>query len=218
MDHSGVISSIKKIATNTYSMRIKPEKRASWTPGQFFLLDFEDDPVGWRAYSIANTPSPEVEFIFRVVGKFTTRASQSKEGTKMKLKGPLGKMRLQDEKKVCFMGGGTGIVPFLAMTKQIYEQNLPVETYVIYTDKKKEFLIYESEWKKMAQKENISVKIKLTREKLEGYEFGHINKSDIPQNADKYFIVGPRRMVEDVEKILQEIGVSKHQIELEKWG
>ena len=218
MEYSGVLNSVKKIATNTYSIKIKPNNKVMWKPGQFFLLDFEKDPIGWRAYSVANTPNHEAEFIFKVIGKFTTRASQSEIGTKMKLKGPLGKMGITNEKKVCLMGGGTGIVPFLSMTRHIYEQNIPIETHIIYTDKKREYIIYEEEWKRMSEKKNIHVKIKLTRENVAGYDYGHIDRSDIPDNMDKYYIVGPRRMVEDVEKILYELGVKKSEIELEKWG
>lgn len=216
----GVLKERKKVATDTYSITLKLKEDLKPLPGQFVLLDFLEEPVGFRAYSVAGYKGNEMEIVFRVVGTFTKKAMECDLGTLFKVRGPFGKMVLEKAKRIVFIAGGVGISPFLYMISWIKEKNLDCDVALIYSEKKEEYIVKREFLEELKKDRRFRVIITLTREEKPGFLHGRINKDLLKEfkDYDLFYIVGRVGMVEAMRRYLRELGVPEARIRSEGWG
>jgi dihydroorotate dehydrogenase electron transfer subunit len=120
------IESNELIARNTRRLRFRfPELARRITPGQFLMIRLAglDDPLIGRPLALFDTTGTgareEVEVVYLVSGKMTTRLAQLLPGQEISVWGPLGNgFAPADVDHLIMVAGGIGQTPFLALAKE----------------------------------------------------------------------------------------------------
>jgi NAD(P)H-flavin reductase len=103
-------------------VRLQPEARVPYLPGQYMSVEVPQRPRLWRYLSPANAPREDggIEFHVRAVdGGWVSRAivSHTQPGDVWRLGPPLGRMTIDRERgrDILMIAGGTGVAPLRAM-------------------------------------------------------------------------------------------------------
>lgn len=153
--------------------------------------------------------------------KITTRISDDpsdfkkallelKQGMKVKMSGPVGSFNLEDNSPSLLIAGGIGITPFRSILKQLEADGAGEQKQIklLYLDAKKSYL-YKDELEVIAKNTSTSVTYLDSRDDLQG-EIDKFNA--LYKNNGKYFIAGPKSLVDSVSSYLQSNNVSKRNI------
>ncbi len=110
-------------------------------PGQYMTIGvYADDKLYQRPYSVASSPQATgedgYEFYVRLVPilRFTTLLWRLPVGHQMRMIGPKGRFMLEpdDDRVHLFVSTGTGIAPFIAMTRQLLHDRKPRKTVMLH--------------------------------------------------------------------------------------
>lgn len=194
---------------------------ASWpgfafTPGQFLMFHFADDPKTWRAYSVCSAPSAAAEYFevaVGMVGAFSDRLGALRPGTEGGLvaRGPFGKWTWDGTGHAVLVSGGTGITPFRAMA--LLGKG---KASVFYTAKTAAELLFRDEYDAWRSR-GATVVARATREggaRLTPAEI--VAAASDP--AARYYVCGPKTLVEDMKAGFAAAGVPPENVRTEKWG
>jgi len=112
-----------------------PVERAE--PGQFLMLrgDWEQDPIGPRAFSILDQPdSRRILMLGRVVGRGTRLLAKTQPGDALSCVAPLGKSFPDPNRdsRVILVAGGVGLPPLYFFALRCSQGNNPVKTHLLY--------------------------------------------------------------------------------------
>ena len=120
-----VVTSVLKLGTDVYEMRLKTQNIAKDSkPGQFISVYSNDGSrLLPRPISICGIDGDELRIVYRVVGKGTKEFSTMSAGGELDIQGPLGNgydvNAEYASKKAIIFGGGIGIPPMLELAKQL---------------------------------------------------------------------------------------------------
>ncbi|GAA0358538.1 FAD-dependent oxidoreductase [Bacillus horti] len=199
-----------------YSFLFEKDKDLTWEAGQYGLFSITHKKVKnpTKPFSVASAPTENVI-------KITTRISDApsdfkkalielKQGMKVKMGGPVGSFCLQDNSPSLLIAGGIGITPFRSILKQLEAEGngskMPI--HLLYMDGKKSY-IYKDELDEMANNTSISVTYLDSSHDL-NQEIDKFNAKY--KNDGKYFVAGPKSMVDSVTSYLQSNDISKRNI------
>lgn len=116
-----------------------------------------------------------------------------------------------------FIAAGSGITPFLSIFRDLYKQNKLRGNKLIYTNKTSDDVIMNAELRKMLKNDYLNV---FTRENVVGYVGRRIDRNfliDTISNFSQHFYVcGPTDFVENVTKILLDLGVTSDTLVVEE--
>lgn len=185
-----------------------------------------------RAYSISSSPnSDELRIAVKEIpnGKFSVFANKElKEGQILEVSKPEGTFFSKNPQahQIVTIAAGSGITPVISIIKAHLEKNDESQVALIYGNRSKEETIYYEEIEALkTQYENRLFVYYLFSKKQEPKSlFGRIERSTINfvlknkhshWHVDEYFICGPKGMIDVVENVLQENGVTKDQIHYE---
>ena len=110
-------------------------------PGQYMTIGvYADGKIVQRPYSVASAPrdagTDGYEFYVRLVPilRFTTLLWRLDEGHGMRMIGPKGKFMLEpdDDRTHVFVSTGTGIAPFISMTRELLAAGTPRRTVMLH--------------------------------------------------------------------------------------
>ena len=182
-----------------------------------------------RSFSISSSPNEKkyIEFTCKAVPNgFVSvyTANCLKAGDKLKIIGPIGKFIFDEEKtkkKIVLLAGGSGISPMMSILRYISENKIKVNATLIYSNKTEDEILWKKDIEEISKKnKNIRHIFTLTQQEWEG-QTGRIDKNLIKANAKKIdtdvFIVGPPPLVQEMEKILNELGVKEDSIKKEMY-
>ena len=104
-----------------------PEFASRAEPGQFLMLRLPKsaDPILGRPFAVydADRASGRVEALYAVVGKGTSRLTETRVGDELELWGPLGNgwkvARRDGVKRLALVAGGVGVAPFYSLVKEL---------------------------------------------------------------------------------------------------
>lgn len=117
----------------------------------------------------------------------------------------------------CFIAGGAGITPFIAILRQLHANNELKGNTLIFSNNTAADIIYESELKEMLQDKAVFI---LTKEDLAGYKSGYINEAYLKENitdfAQHFYLCGPDEMIADLQKLLTNLGADPEVMVFEK--
>ncbi|MEW6749045.1 MAG: FAD-binding oxidoreductase [Candidatus Micrarchaeota archaeon] len=213
-------------------MRLTPVdgKIPPYKPGQFVFLHVIEGgkSVVRRAYSLSSAhSSPYLEFAIQLVGgQFTGRLERMKPGDMLGVEGPAGHMVFTGQKKAAFVGGGTGISPFMGMLRHIEAERIDGEFLLFYSVRTKDRILYREELESLQKKHpGIKIIITLTRETDPSWkgEKGRIDcpmvlrHAKVPADFD-WFICGSPALVKAARECLQEAGADPKRIKMEGWS
>lgn len=121
----------KKLGASYYRIGLNCSRKfISASPGQFVMLRLTDrtSPLLSRPFSVHRIIEGEkgIEILYRVVGEFTGRLSEVKDGEGVDITGPLGKGFSLPEniRRIFIVAGGIGVAPLLFLATHILEKKM----------------------------------------------------------------------------------------------
>jgi dihydroorotate dehydrogenase electron transfer subunit len=123
------ILSNERLTHDTWLMALRsPEIARTARPGQFVMIRISIglDPLLRRPFSICHVKDDFFQVLYRVVGKGTRLMTESREGEKLQVLGPLGKGFAEPEgiRRRLLVGGGIGMAPLVFLSQFHGEKNL----------------------------------------------------------------------------------------------
>jgi ferredoxin-NADP reductase len=117
----------------------------------------------------------------------------------------------------CFIAGGAGITPFLAILRQLRRAGESQGNLLYFSNKMAEDVIVGEELREILGEDAHFI---LSREEKEGYEHGHIDegflKKHITNFKQPFYVCGPDKMIADVNEVLTGLGASPESLVFEK--
>src|SRR5919112_424052 len=187
-----------------------------------------------RSYSIASAPEDErlVLTVDRLddgeVSPYLTDVLIA--GDKLELRGPIGgyfTWEAEDGGPLLLVGGGSGVVPLMAMIRHRAAVSSGVPARLLYSSRAYEEIIYRKELEKLAARDgSLEVIHTLTRSRPEGWS-GYDRRIDTemlaevgwpPDESPLAFVCGPTPLVEAVGAALVGLGHNPVRVKTERFG
>ena len=196
-------------------------------------LRAEDGYETQRSYSIASPPEAlhvtlTVERLD--VGEVSPYLAEVLQcGDQLELRGPIGgyfTWRIADGGPLLLIGGGSGIVPLMAMLRHRAAQGSHVPTRLLYSSRAFDEIIYRQELEQLANDTTLMVTHTLTRHQPPDWS-GYGRRIDRTMRAEVdwpateqplAFVCGPTSLVESVASALVEFGHDPLRIKTERFG
>ena len=197
-------------------------------------LTAEDGYQAQRSYSIGSAPgAPHIELTIErlddgEVSPYLTDVVR--DGDLIEVRGPIGGYFVwepAERQKLGLIGGGSGIVPLMAMLRHRAALRNSTATRLLYSARNAEELIYHSELADLAAgTDGASVTYTLTRTQPADWT-GYSRRIDrkmlsevLWPSTDEpvFYVCGPTPMVEAVANHLVALGHAPHQILTERFG
>jgi ferredoxin-NADP reductase len=197
-------------------------------------LTAEDGYQAQRSYSIASALEDErlVLTVDRLddgeVSPYLTDVLMA--GDKLELRGPIGgyfAWEAKDGGPLLLVGGGSGVVPLMAMIRHRAAAGSGVPTRLLYSSRSYEEIIYRKELEDLAARDGLLEVIHtLTRSRPEGWS-GYHRRIDAemlaevtwsPDQSPLAFVCGPTPLVEAVATALVGLGHGPARVKTERFG
>ena len=183
-----------------------------------------------RTYSIAGSPEDAerercIELLIGVDAEGRAGDIALEPHALIEVEGPAGRFTfplLPDEQRFVFVAGGTGIAPLRSMMRHALHRRHR-QIGLLYSARTPGDFAYEAELQALARDGRIELKQKITREAPEHWtgHRGRIGRDDLAPLVHGYdtmcFVCGPRAMVDEIPKLLEELGVGREKIRIEEW-
>jgi ferredoxin-NADP reductase len=195
-------------------------------------LTAEDGYQAERSYSIASAPDGiRVELTVETlddgeVSPYLT--DELRPGDKLELRGPIGGYFVWEPAvggPVLLVGGGSGVVPLMAMIRERAAAGSDVDMRLLYSSRSWDDVIYGDELERLAGG-GLTVTHTLTRSQPDGWS-GYARRVDAemltevgPASAERphVYVCGPTPFVEAVAAALVELGHEPQRIKTERFG
>ena len=226
------MTSVRRATQYTRIVRVRPEQRPfAYRAGQAA----EIGPVSAAAlapYSIASAPEDTacdgcLEFLIKIDSRqrWGDHFEPLRRGQALRLRGPFGRFTFPDrssETHFLLIAGGTGIAPFRAMIR--HARHRPHGMFrLLYSARTPLDFAYRRELCGMARRGEIELTLTATRDVTRRWkgERGRITKAQlatlIGDTSPLCFVCGPAAMVDDVPRMLLDLGIDRARIALEEW-
>lgn len=201
---------------NAYTFLFEKGNDITWKAGQHGLFTITHKKIknGIRPISVASAPAENVIQltlgISNTPSEFKKAMLELKPGMKVSMSGPVGSFYLKDDSPSILIAGGIGITPFRSMLKQIEAEGNGAgkQIHLLYMDSKRSF-VYKDELDGIANDTSIDVTYLDSREEFH-QEISKLSR--LYENNAKYYIAGPKSMVESITGDLQSNAISKKSI------
>ena len=197
-------------------------------------LTAEDGYQAQRSYSIASPPNgARLELTVERIedGEVSPYLTEElRAGDAIEVRGPVGGYFVWDPQAdgtVFLAGGGSGVVPLMAMARQRATERSKVATRLLYSARSWDDVIYRDELERLsARRDGFDVVYTLTRAQPPGWE-GYTRRVDrgllaevapSPEELGLAFVCGPTPFVEAVAGALVELGHDPQRIKTERFG
>jgi ferredoxin-NADP reductase len=193
-------------------------------------LTAEDGYQAQRSYSIASAAdAARLELtVERIddgeVSPYLTEEARS--GDRFEVRGPVGGYFVWEPEPVgavLLVGGGSGVVPLMAMVRERAANGDDVATRLLYSARSWEDVIYRDELEQLAG-DGLDVVYTLTRAQPDGWT-GYARRVDrellaeiVPEQFALAFVCGPTPFVEAVAQALVELGHDPARVKTERFG
>ena len=184
-------------------------------------------------YSIASAPEDTekggfIEFLIKVDSdeQWGEKFPPLRRGARLVVKGPFGQFTFParpSEEHFLFIAGGTGIAPMRSMIRHARATGHRGRISVLYSARTPQDFAYRGELRGMARRGEVRLVLTATRgpdERWRG-ERGRITSAQLDVLLDDpatlCFVCGPAAMVDDVPRMLGELGVDRGRIRIEEW-
>ena len=226
-----LIDRIKRTAS-IESFRFQAKERIHFLAGQFLQVIFDPKNLENKELNkyLSFSSSPAREYI-----EVTKRLSESsfsqylrnlKKGNEVMIKAPFGNCALKENyDKIAFLIGGIGITPVISILEDIQDKRLKTDVALFYSNRNEEEIAFKDEIFAL-QLKNHNLKIFNTVTDCQPQDirciFGRIDKNMLSQRLPDYqerlfFIFGPPKMVEAMNNMCLEMGISPEDIKTESF-
>jgi ferredoxin-NADP reductase len=202
-----------------------------YAPGQAVLVGIAGQPK-WHPYSIAAAPEDArrdgwIELLVGVDERGAPAAHLTLDvGARLDVEGPRGSFTFPpnpEERRFAFIAGGTGIAPLRAMLRHALA--IPHrEIGLFYSARTADEFAYGEELVALAREGRIELRQTVTRSSDEGWAGGRgrIGRAELQplvhDPATLCFVCGPTTLVQEIPRLLQELGIARQRIRIEEWG
>lgn len=198
-------------------------------------LTAEDGYSAQRSYSLASPPRPgsRIEVTVQSVENGEVSSfllTELRVGDQLELRGPIGGYFTwlpTSRAPVMLIGGGSGVVPLVAMLRARQTQQLPAPAHLLYSSRTAEQILFRTELARLvATPAGPTVVHTLTRETPIDWpgECGRIDGSMLQRRAidpamqPDVFVCGPTPFVETVAESLLTLGHRAAKVRTERFG
>lgn len=228
---------IVKIAKETSDIRsiyFKPLNSGifPYVPGQFAFVRFYSKRLSSEEHHFTISSSPlhnPISFTVKESGDFTSQLDKLRVGDTARIEGPFGAFSNAGMTgPFVFIAGGIGITPLMSMVRFMKDTNQKEKTLLIYSAKtKKDLAFYNALEKLKKQARWLKVIYVLSQEshsnEKHGWYHGRITAHLLQKQvsnvlSSQFFIVGPVPMMDEVTKLLVQLGVNKRKIFTERFA
>jgi ferredoxin-NADP reductase len=195
-------------------------------------LTAEDGYSAGRPYSIASPPGADrleltvVRFDDGEVSPYLTTVLDV--GDQLELRGPIGGYFVwdgDDTRPVLLLGGGSGVVPLMAMLRHHAALKSEAAMQLVYSARTARDVLYASELEALAGPHR-AVTVTLTREAPSGWDgrVGRIDRDLVselgwpPTARPRCYVCGPTPFVEAAATALTELGHHEDDVRTERFG
>jgi ferredoxin-NADP reductase len=220
----GTVKAIKAETPRVKSFRLGLPMWMPHLPGQHYdvRLTAPDGYRAQRSYSVASSPLDEGEIELTIDRLDEGEVSPYfhdvvVEGDQVEVRGPFASYFVwRGEAPALLVGGGSGVVPLMAMLRHRRRTMPELEMRLIYSVRSAEDLIYADELGKDAV-------VTFTREAPDGWT-GHRGRIDstlvgeMAADSGTAFICGSNGFVESAARLILEAGFEAGQIRTERFG
>lgn len=231
-----LVSSISDTGKNAKVIRFVSENGylPPFEAGQYINIFTEIDGVRTsRPYSISSSPKQRAYYeitVARIKDGFVSDflLDNVKVGDKFEANGPAGVFRFQPvfhSRKSLFLAGGSGITPFLSMTREIVDAALNRDVVMLYGCRSSKVALYDEELRGYSENyPNFKYHLIVSDEDDSwNGETGFIDRNLIMRLVPDYaertcYICGPQVMNDFCKKELEELGLPEKQIRREMFG
>lgn len=231
-----LVSSISDTGKNAKVIRFVSENGylPPFEAGQYINIFTEIDGVRTsRPYSISSSPKQRAYYeitVARINDGFVSDffLDDVKVGDRFEANGPAGVFRFQPvfhSRKLLFLAGGSGITPFLSMTREIVDAALDRDVVMLYGCRSSKAALYDEELRAYCEKyPNFKYHLIVSDEEDSwNGETGFIDRNLIVRLVPDYaertcYICGPQVMNDFCKKELEELGLPEKQIRREMFG
>ena len=206
-------------------------------PGQHVdvRLTADDGYQAERSYSIASPPEERGKVTITVERLDDGEVSpylvdELKPGDRLELRGPIGGYFVWEAPMggpLLLVGGGSGIVPLMAMIRHRRAVASIVPTRLLYSARSQEEVIYRDELDQLTRRDGmLEVIYTLTRRQPPGWT-GYRRRIDgellrdvawPPRDRPRAYICGPTQFVETAASALVSLGFDPAQVKTERFG
>ena len=227
------ITGVKQETHDVRTFRLEPEESIEFLPGQYCIVSIKEPEKELEKDGIpltfASPPTRDyIELTVKKIGSYTSALHELEEGDKVELGEPKGESLVFDksiDREVVFIAGGSGITPFISAIRYSADMELENSMTLIYSNMEYRDIIFRTELEHLAKEyEKFSVVNTLTENSNDhwGGETGFVDREMVEKHVENpeeklWYICGPPGMIDAMEKMLEDIGVSEKLIRYEKW-
>jgi ferredoxin-NADP reductase len=231
--HVLTCSSIRRATASTRIVRLELGRSAfPYRAGQAAWLGLPG-AAERKPYSMASAPEDAaaeraLEFLIKLEngGGWGSHLAGLRRGARVSVHGPLGSFAFPataDEREFLFVAGGTGIAPLRSMIRHAIHAGQPGRLRLLYSARTPADFAFLPELRGLAHRQRLDLSLTATREvppRWRGAR-GRITidrlAAMIHSPATLCFVCGPAAMVDEVPRMLQELGIARERIRIEEW-
>ncbi len=204
-------------------LRIETEKPPQYSFESGQATELSINKPGWqdekRPFTFTCLPENDhLEFTIKTYPSHkgvTNELLKLNKGDELILRDSWGAINYQGEG--IFIAGGAGVTPFISILRNLHSKNKMGSNKLIFANDLEEDIINKEEFEKILGDNFINI---LSQEKTDKYEHGYITedflKSKVSDFTQYFYLCGPPRMEDAVEKILLNLHVDPKSIIKEK--
>jgi ferredoxin-NADP reductase len=217
------------------TLRLRPDGWTGHRAGQHLdvRLTAEDGYEAQRSYSIASAPGGELAITVERLddGEVSPYlVDEVREGDRFEVRGPIGGYFVWDPsapEPVLLIGGGSGVVPLMAMIRHRAVARSSAPTRLLYSSRTLGDVIYREELDELAAREDgLEVFHTLTRSQPDGWSgYGRRIDAEIlgevawpATDGPQVFVCGSTRFVDTAADGLVALGYEPQSIKTERFG
>ncbi len=214
------ILSVEQVTHDVKCFRVSKPKGYSFIPGQAteISINKEDWQTKRNPFTFTSLNGwDHLEFtikIYRERNGVTRQLDLLRPGDELILHDVWGAIRYRGEGT--FIAGGAGITPFIAIFRQLYQDEKIGNNKLLFSNKTVADIILKDEFTKMLGSNFINT---LTKEKTAGYEHHRIDEAYLTDKIrdfnQQFYICGPDEMVHTLQATLRKLGCSGSVITVE---
>jgi ferredoxin-NADP reductase len=221
---------IQEIIPRTHdvtSFRFSRPTDLSYKPGQYMFVTLkqgEKELSKHFSFSSSPTEKEHIEFTKKFTDhEYSMALKSTKVGDWARIDAPFGQFTFEGEyPKIALLGGGIGITPFMSICKNATEKALNSKITLFYGCRTKNDFTFKKELEELAEKNKNLRLILIVSELTSEWKgvTGIINVDKVKQYLPDYkenmfFTCGPPPMVEAMEKLVLNLGLTKEKLKRE---
>ena len=222
------VTSIQQVATKQWLIGVSPKdgKPLAYQAGQFAWLTIGQSAYSMNEhpFSISSAPSsgPDLSFLIKELGDFTSTMDQMTLGTKAYVNGPCGHLTVdgRTEPGIVMIAGGVGIAPILGIIRELKLTHDPRSVLLIYGNRRSNQIVNKDELDAIDPIYVVSEPDENWHEQVGVINTNLLDNTLLPEQLKSWLFVlcGPPLMLESVESYLKTQHVPKSRVLSERFN